>query len=227
MVDQWEVPTQALKLARSAATRAHKQCNGMIDFDELVSYGYEWIAKHPERTLEWCNKDAHPGGWKALGKSLLRYMNRQVSKERAYRNGGSTTDQFYYSPGLITEILPDCWDVNDRTPGGAAPSDAPRGKSMPSEGMNREAAMADVLKAVNRLAEEEKKLLQARFYSNLTLPEIAKMYGVSEDTVSRRLANTIRTVGDLLGGETPWKGKRRSNAAAQAETRSAYDEGAE
>ena len=98
---------------------------------------------------------------------------------------------------------------------------------MPSEGMNREAAMADVEKAVSRLAIEERKLLQARFYSNLTVPEIAKMYGISEDTVSRRFANTIRTVCDLLGGETPWKGKRRSNAAAQAETRSGYEEGVE
>jgi RNA polymerase sigma factor (sigma-70 family) len=217
----------ALREARRAAQRAHKQCNGLIDYDELVSFGYEWIAKHPQQAVEWCDKDAHPGGWKALGKSMLRYMNRQVSKERAYRNGGSTSDQFYYSPGLIAEILPDIWDEHDRTPGGQAPSDTPRGKSMPSEGMNREAAMADVLKAVGRLADEETKLLQARFYANLTLPEIAKMYGVSEDTVSRRLANTIRTVGDLLGGEQPWKTKRRSNAAAQAETRSGYEEGVE
>ena len=226
-VEQWEVPELALKQARKAAHRAHRQCRGLIDYDDLVGIGYQWIAKHPEKTLEWCDKEQHPAGWKALGLSMLRYMNREIAKERAKRTGGSTADNFYYTPAIIEAALPDVWDLDDRLPTQTAADDGDtrRGRSQPNEGMNREAVLADITQAVSRLAIEERNLLQAKFYSNLTVGEIAKLYGISEDTVTRRVNNTIRTVNDLLGGESPWKRRRKSRttAAALAETRSQWE----
>lgn len=219
----------ALKQARKAARRAHQQCRGLIEYDDLVSIGYEWIAKHQGKVIEWSDKETNPAGWKALGKSMLRAMNREVAKERARRTGSSTQDAFYYTPAIIVEVLPDLWDQQDRAPSsGGTQSDAPRGKSQPNEGMNREAVLADVSLAVSRLATEEQSLLQARFYANLTIKEIANMYDISEDTVSRRLTNTVRTVNDLLGGESPWKRRKaKSNAAALAETRTQWEGGGE
>lgn len=230
MVSEWEVPDMALKQARKAAHRAHKQCRGLIEYDDLVSIGYTWIAKHKDKVLEWSDKEQHPAGWKALGLSMLRYMNREIAKERAKRTGSSTQDAFYYTPGIIAEVLPDIWDADDRMPSQAGDKpDTRRGRSQPNEGMNREAVLADVSQAVSRLAVEERNLLQARFYSNLTVAEIARLYGISDDTVTRRVNNAIRTVNDLLGGESPWKRRRksRSSAAAIAETRTQWDGGSE
>lgn len=223
--EHWDAPEEALRQARKTAHRAHQQCRGYLDYEDLVSVGYEWIARHKGKTLEWCDREKHPSGWKALGVSMLRYMNRAVAKERAARTGGSTEDAFYYSPAVIEELLPVLWDVEDRRPSQVATEpDAPKRKQLPGEGMNREASLSDVSRAVQCLAEEEKALLQSRYFANLTLAEIARMRGVSEDTVTRHLRNTIRTMNDYLGGESPWRRRRsRSNAAAQAETRNQWE----
>lgn len=223
--DSWECPEVALKQARRCARRAHAQCRGLLDYDELVSIGYLWIAGHKGKVLEWTDKENNPMGWKALAKSLLRYMNREIAKERVRRTGGDTQDSFYYTPGLIEEVMPDVWDVEDRVLS-ASPGepDAPRGKMLPGEGGNREAVIADVSKAVGRLNDQERSILQARYFTGLTILEIAKMHGVSEDTVERRLRNISTTVLDYLGGESPWRTKRpRSNAAALAETRNQWE----
>lgn len=224
MVDDWEPPELALKQARKTARRAHMQCRGLIEYPDLVALGYAWIAKHPDKVEAWCDKDEHPSGWKALGKSMLRAMNREIAKERARRTGANTEDAFYYTPGLIQDTLPDVWDVQDRLPTDAGPTDTPRGKSMPSEGNNRAAVLADVSAAVQRLHHDEQKLLQARFYSGLTVAEMARMYSVSEDTIERRLRLAIQSVNDYLGGESPWRRRKaKSNAAAIAETRGAWE----
>ena len=200
------------------------QCRGLIEYPDLVALGYSWIAKHPDKVVAWCDKEEHPSGWKALGKSMLRHMNREIAKERAKRSGGRTDDAFYYTPGLIQDTLPDVWDIEDRLPTEAAPSDTPKGKSMPSEGGNRAAVLADVASAVQRLHVDERNLLQARFYAGLSIGEIARMYSVSEDTIERRLRLTVQSVNDYLGGESPWrKRKSKSNAAAIAETRSQWE----
>lgn len=224
MVDEWEVPELALRQARKTARRAHTQCRGLIEYPDLVSIGYEWIAKHPVKVRAWCDKEQNPSGWKALGKSMLRYMNREVAKERSRRTGAKTEDAFYYTPGLIQDTLPDVWDLEDRLPTDAAPSDTPKGKSMPSEGGNRAAVLADVSAAVERLHDDERHLLQARYYSGLTIGEMARMRGVSEDTIERRLRLAIQSVNDYLGGESPWRRRKsKSNAAAIAETRSQWE----
>lgn len=224
MPGEWEVPEIALKQARRSARRVHQSCRGLLEYDELVSIGYMWIAAHKDKVLEWSNKDEHPMGWKAMSKSILRAMSREVAKERVRRNSG-VDDTFYYTPALIEEVLPDVWDVEDRVlTASQAEPETPRGKMLPGEGGNREAVIADVSKAVGRLNDQERSILQARFFTGLTIREIAKMHGVSEDTVERRLRNITTTVMDYLGGESPWRTRRpRSNAAALAETSSQWE----
>lgn len=225
MSEAWDCPEVALKEARRSARRVHSSCRGLLDYDELVSIGYLWIAKHKDKVLEWSDKEQHPMGWKAMGKSMLRAMSREVAKERVRRTGGDTQDTFYYTPALIEEVLPDLWDVEDRVlTGPTVEPDTPRGKMLPGEGGNREAIIADVTKAVGRLNDSERSILQARYFTGLTILEIAKMHGISEDTVERRLRAITITVMDYLGGESPWRVNRhRSTAAAVAETRNQWE----
>lgn len=223
--EAWDAPQVALRESKKAAKRAHQQCRGLISYEDLLSIGYLWIAKHKDKTLEWCDKDLHPLGWKALSKSMLRAMNKEVAKERVRRTGADSTDAFYYTPGIIEEVLPDIWEYEDRvlTASHREP-DAPRGKMLPGEGGNREAILADISKAVSRLAVEEQSILQAKYVSGLTNVGIGKVHGISDDTVERRLHNITRSIIDYLGGESPWRTRRpRSNAAAQAETRNQWE----
>lgn len=222
--DWWECPEVALKGARSAARRVHQQSRGLLEYDDLVAIGYEWIIRHKAKVAEWSDKETHPSGWKAMGKSMLRAMSREVAKERARRSGGTTGDAFYYTPAIVNDVLPDIWALDDRLPSRQAPSDQIRGRAAPSEGGNREAVLADVAAAVARLHTDERALLQARFYAHLTIAEVAKVHGISEDTVERKLRNITRTVIDYLGGETPWQTRRpRSTSHALAVTRTAWD----
>lgn len=221
--DTWEVPDRALKAVRAVARRIAVSTRGVMDHDELVSVGYEWIARHKAKTLEWSQE---PGGYLALSKSLYRAMQRAVQVERLARTGAEPQDLFYYSPGLVEEALPLLW--GDRTfTQETVEDDAPRRrKSQPNEGNNQAALIADLDRAVGRLPGDLVAMLQARYVSELTFVEIGRIYGLSEQAVTRRLAAAVQSIVDLLGGESPHRRRPRlSNAGAQAEVRNMYEGG--
>jgi RNA polymerase sigma factor (sigma-70 family) len=225
MVDAWEPTTQVLNLARKTARRVHRSCYGLIDYEDLVATGYQWLASHKSKVIKW---EEDPGGRKAIEKSMYRAMQKAVALERVARTGCATNDIFYYSPVIVEEVLPLVWSVDDRVADSAPDTGTERrGKSMPSERGDRRAVMADVLRAVERLPEDLRKLLESKYNANLSSIEIGRMLGVSDDTVDRRIKAAVMSIVDILGGESPWKKRKRlSSAGAQAEARATYEGGA-
>jgi RNA polymerase sigma factor (sigma-70 family) len=218
--EEMVIPDQALKAARSVARRVQHTARGLLDYDDLVSVGYEWLVKHPEKAVEWCENGT---GYRALRTSLYRAMGRQVAKERRRRIGDSgLSDQMYYTPGLIEELLPQVWDLHARVTQGVTDGER-RGRSSPSEGNNHAAMLADVTHAVSRMPSDVRALLRARYLEGLTYEQVGELIGVSADTAARRMDSYLHTLIDLLGGERPWPSRRpRTRAAAQAAVESDY-----
>lgn len=222
-LDLWLV--NAMRESRKVAKRVYTSSRGLLDSEDLVAVGYEWIAAHTEKAQEWFedNKRGH------LARSLYREMQRAVAKERAHRTGSSTADAFYYSAAVVEELLPMVWSIEDRLTSGVNDDDGQRrGKSMPSEGNTLAAALADVARAVSRLAKSDIPLLQSRFEAGLTFDELARIYGMSDESIARKRVNSlVQSIVDLLGGESPWRSRKpRSSAQGQSITSRTYDGGA-
>lgn len=215
-----EVPPAAMKAARSVARRVQYSARGLIEYEDLVSIGYEWLVKHPDKVEDWC--EGGGVGWRMLRTSLQRAMGRAVARERKRRIGEGAQDQTYYSPGMVEELLPHVWDLHART---AAPvtDGERRGRQSPSEGGNHMTALADVTHAISRMPADAASMLHARYVEGLTYDEIGGMFGVTGQVAARRLDRYLHTIVDLLGGERPWPRRSRSRAAARATTDNDYE----
>lgn len=200
------IPEHLDKIIRRTAGRVNRSCRHLAEVDDLVAEVYLWMVKHERKVEEYLDpKDRSKA--RQFGTICYRRMQEYVARERAARTGGKASDQYYYHAGLVEELLPDVWDVQDRqapTFNDANP-DAKRGRSMPSEGGGRHAMMTDVLAAVQSLPEFEQEYLRMRYsQGGLTLKELAVMWEVSEAQASRRIGRLTDKIIDFLGGESPW-----------------------
>jgi hypothetical protein len=93
-------------------------------------------------------------------------------------------DQFYYSRGLVAELLP--WALDGLEPPAKGLTDMPRGGSDPAEGGNVLAMMIDVRRAVSRLGDEQWRSLLSAHYNGRDIPEYV-----------------LDGIVDLLGGPRP------------------------
>jgi hypothetical protein len=156
-----EVSPAAMKAARSVARRVQYTARGLMEYDDLVGVGYEWLVRHPDKASEWSEQGGV--GWKMLRTSLYRAMGRAVAKERKRRIGeGAASDQVYYSPSMVEELLPQVWDLSARV-ASPVPDGERRGKQSPSEGGNHQAALADIALALSRMPSDAVAMIQDRY----------------------------------------------------------------
>jgi RNA polymerase sigma factor (sigma-70 family) len=80
----------------------------------------------------------------------------------------------------------------------------PRKQSTPAEGGNLLAILIDIKKAYLKLNQEDKTILQMRYYDNYTLQQVAQYLECATSTAERRSNSALRRLQDRLGGETPW-----------------------
>ena len=213
-------------MARSVGKRVARSHRQLIPEDELVSVGYEWIASHRKQVLEWA---PDPAKKNLLYTSMLKHAQQYVLNERT-RGGSMYSDQYFYNLPIIENLLPDVWDIDTWSTASTPDSEMSelRGKSMPSEGGGRMAALADLSAALRVLSTDEERALRQRYQGGMTITDIAKQADLSPEAIRKRMQKAMMKLIDALGGEAPWElGKRvkRSNARAQAETRTTYEGG--
>lgn len=200
------IPEHLDKTIRRTALRVNRSCRHLAEVDDLVSEVYLWMVKHERKMQEFLDPQDR-GKTRQFATICYRRMQEYVARERMARTGGKASDQYYYHAGLIEELLPDVWSVEDRlaTTFNDANPDSKRGRSMPSEGGNRHAMMADVIAAVQSLSEPEQDALRMRYdEGGMTLKELALVWEISEAQASRRMGKITERLIDYLGGESPW-----------------------
>ena len=80
----------------------------------------------------------------------------------------------------------------------------PRKQSTPAEGGNLLAILIDIKRAYLKLNQEDKTILQMRYYDNYTLQQVAQYLECATSTADRRTVSALRRLQDRLGGETPY-----------------------
>ena len=202
MVENLTITDSELRLARQGALSAARSGRGLVATSDLISESNLWMIEHYEKVVLWRDEGVH-------GKNKLRLASRQrcltiIARERRKRSGLLPGDIFYYTPAIISEILPDIFEVENWTTNNAVNMGERRSPSRPAEGNNRVAMISDVRSAFYGLPKLDQRLLTWIFKESITYDTIAVMLDCAERTVRRREARVLEKMVERLGGEPPW-----------------------
>ena len=213
-------------VVQQVATETKRQFP-IVERDDLVQEGWLWLAEHTEKLDEW---GTGKGAMGRVAKALRRRLRAYALKEKAAKTGYDFEDVYFYSTGLLRELIP---QALDRTvwvePGVAAETGKISRTGDPAEGGNRIAMLCDVRASLEAGSEADKELLWTVFGLCMPEDEYAMHLEITVEALRTRVHRAVQRVQRRLGGpkpDGPYVGTRRSisNAQAQAITRNQESE---
>ena len=189
-----------------------RKFKGWVDTDDVRQECYLWAIGRGQQFTDLLNEPDYNKrihNEKRIAYQMQRMAERFARKEKARKAGYKTTDEAFYDTSTIAQLIPFVIAsivegtvleqaqemINDGTP---------RKQSTPAEGGNLLAILIDIKKAYLKLAQEDKTILQMRYYDNYTLQQIAQYLECATSTADRRCISALRKLQDKLGGQTPW-----------------------
>jgi len=195
----------------------------MVDRDDIVQELWVWALSHKDKIDGWL--DDGKRGERSLAKALRRRARAYATVEKAARVGYDATDNYYYSTGLLRELIPQALDRESWVEPGVHTDTGKLSRTTPpSEGGNRVAMLADVRASMETGSSTDKELLWTHFGLSLDEDEHALTLGITVEALRTRLHRAVVRLQRRLGGPKPdglYVGTRRaiSNAQAIAQTR--------
>lgn len=195
-----------------------------------------WVFKHPEKIAAWEQLD--DGADKLVARTLRNEAQRFCQQTKATYLGYSVDDLSFYSRGEL-KVLLDCIFDDQAWLEPPVSDDGGRSRRDPATGGNWIAMLADVARAYDSLAREDRELLACFHREHMTNVMLAELNGVTPQAMSARHQKALNRLLKQLGGERPHYthdrpdcecgeivGSRNaiSNAAARAMTTNQYDE---
>ena len=201
-------PTKVAQAIQSAARKAAGSFYGYVPFEDMLQQGYLATLEHPRKfQTHVANGDAKRL-WGMIYKSCSLYGQKQKAAFLGYR----MEDLYFYSLKTLRRVLPLVLEGME-TPESYTESDA----------------FMDITAALESLTGAEWQLIWWAFHGD---PEeeagyanVAAHLALTDGAARGRVDRVLRRLQELLGGEnpSPRRSHRVSNAAAMAETRSAWD----
>jgi RNA polymerase sigma factor (sigma-70 family) len=193
-------------VATTVAYSITRNYKGYAEVDDLRQELLEWCLRRQDKVREWLdvdNKREYQLGIKRLSKTLNRRADKFCRREKAKRLGYLPTDEYFYTPGLVEQLLPYAFkgEVPTKDPSAEFVSN---GAGDPATGGGFLATMYDIRLAVVKLKPAEYGMLRMRFEDGMKLEQIAEYFELAESTVSRKINTAIKKIIKELGGETPW-----------------------
>lgn len=194
-----------------------------VDREDVAQELWLFMALHPDKVEEW--SDQGKRGEQSLAKALRRRGRTWAIQEKAAITGYDVEDLYFYSTGLLRELLP---EALDREHWGDSGTSSETGKlsptSRPSEGGNRVAMLCDVRSSLEAGSASDKELLWTTFGLGMPEDEHALVLGITVEALRTRVHRAVTRVQKRLGGPKPdglYVGTRRviSNSQAIAHTR--------
>jgi RNA polymerase sigma factor (sigma-70 family) len=200
-----EVFTIATYAVRPVANRYR----GFVTHDDLVQTVIEYAIKRPDKIEEYLVREDETErrrGAKALSVMFRRSAERHARKEKATALGYEVSDEFFYQPDLVENL------IRIKTLGYDSAGQVlrledvggKRSKSLPNEGGNLLAMVSDVDHALSMLEPRLRYILEARYGQGETLQVIADDLEVSVQRIDQLSRSAMRKVIEFLGGESPY-----------------------
>ena len=198
---------EATDVASQVARVVHRKYSVYFDVSDLRQELLVWVWRRQDKVKGWLDHDQNPedyrGGIRQLGKTLTRQADKYCRRIKAQKLGYEIRDEQYYDSITLSELLPFAWgEVVDtkRVDNGEKVS----GAGNPAEGGNYVIQLFDVRRALSKLDEMDRDVLELKFDQGFTFAEIAETLEVSDTTAHRKVDSAIRRLQNKLGGPNPF-----------------------
>jgi len=200
------------ELVPSVVYTIHNKFKNWVEKEDLKQECYLWAIGRGDQfnqLLDEPNPTKREQNERRIAWQMRRMAERFARKEKAKRSGYKTSDEVFYDTSIIAQLVPFVIAsivegyvleqaqemINDGTP---------RKQANPAEGGNLLTILIDIKKAYLKIEQEDKTILQMRYYDNYTLQQIAQYLECAVSTADRRCNSALRKLQNRLGGETPW-----------------------
>lgn len=197
----------------SVVTTIHRRFRQWVERADLMQEAWAFALSRAEQFNEILSDESEiQRKWneKKVGWQIRRNLERYARKEKAAKTGYKINDEVYYDTVTIAQLLPFVIKsfVNDTSLEQSqilVNDGTPKKPSTPAEGGNLLAMLVDIKQAYEKLDDEEKQILQLRYYHNVTLQHIAEYLECATSTADRKVNNALRALQNNLGGDSPWQ----------------------
>ena len=199
---------EVFQIASYAVRPVARRFSKFVQHDDLVQHVMEWAWKRNDKVAEYLMRDDETERRKGVGAlSVLfrRSAERYARKEKAAKLGYETGDEFFYSPNLVERlisILP--YGVDGAGQALNPDGGAGRKTTLPNEGGNILAMVADIESALKYLEPRLSYILEARYAQGETLQVIADTLELSVQRVDQLSRKAMKELIEFLGGESPY-----------------------
>ncbi len=201
---------EAQKVIQSAARKARNRFYGYVSLEDMIQEAWTAFCALPAVVHHMSNGDSD-----RLFRLIYKHCALYGHREKAAALGYRVEDLFFYNKGLLRELIPpilESWTSADSY----------------EDVYSDRAAWLDVNSALQALSGSDFQIIWWAFKGD---PDegsgyacVADHLGITPDAARQRVDRILNRMRDSLGGESPYPSRRRrSNAAAQAETRNQWD----
>jgi RNA polymerase sigma factor (sigma-70 family) len=204
-MDKWL--DEATDIAAQVARQVHKKYQPYFDVSDLRQELMVWCIKREDKVKMWLDptkdKEERERGVRYLGKTLSRHADRYCRRRKAQSLGYELRDEVYYTPAILSEVLPYVWGEIAEAKDTSKPKVS--GGGNPAEGGNYIVSVIDIKKGLEKIDVQDRMVLELRFFESLTLSQIATTLQVSDSTADRKVRGALRRLCYKLGGDNPWE----------------------
>ena len=204
--DEWQTIIELAAIATKPVARSfHK----FTTAEELQQVCYEAALEHADKMKSFLDREDE-GNIKQGERFAIRLMRKHANiyarKEKAHRLGYEVEDEYFYQVQLIESLLPIAvsgdYDMASQVLD-PAELGGKRKKSLPNEGNNILALVADIQLALDSLEDREEDIVVAKVVNGETSESIAERWGVSRQRVDALNRRGIEKMAEYLGGGDP------------------------
>lgn len=208
-----EVHPSILDIAPSVARSVANRYGKWVERDDLKQECILWAMGRSEWINQQLNEpdtEKRKHNEQKLAWQMMRIAEKYARKEKAARSGYQVGDEVFYQTMTLAKLLPfviaSIIDGTVLEPAQEMVIDGqPRGASSPAEGGALLATLMDIKQKFGELEAEDKQILTLRYHEQMTLEQIAGVFGCHRSTADRKCDHAMRALIDLLGGRSPYQ----------------------
>jgi len=179
----------------------------MLERDDIEQQLWLWFYEHPTNFKRYITEHNQKDSDKLIAKSLRNQAHDYCIKEKAYKEGYSPNDNFWYTKDFIKMMIPgvltDNWEKLE-----VALSNMGRSTKAPSESGDWMAYGADIRAAFDKLDEREQNLVflfYAQDVDSKQLHEISAEDRPTHKATAMAANRALNKMVNNLGGFSPYE----------------------
>lgn len=178
-----------------------------VEYEDVQQELYVWYIKHYRKVDAWREEHHEKTAQRLILKSLRNAGEKYCRKEKADKDGYEVEDEFFYSIGMVSDMLQLYFDPDWSAP--TVTLEHTSEKRPAGEGGNLMAMVADVGRCFEQMPEADQELLQRIYGGDYPVRDAmayeAAMNDITIGAQDRRIRRVVGRLRAKLGGPRPYE----------------------